>query len=187
MTYSTCSRHLKGAGHTNPTGVRVAVAVRAVASPSGAVLLALRLQRPIARQGTSRRLRNRGFGRACEHVDGSSGSRSSKALLGEDRTKRCLRGDDRGSHCHEGEIRHGDGIQGFWDERGGVDDSRGVLKDGLYLEGSGRGAARRNGGFRSCGDAVVCACESDAPNEDGSEPERECNDPCDQDAFLAEQ
>ena len=190
-TYSTCSRHLKGKGHTNPTGVRVAVAVRAMASPSGAVPLALRLQRPVARQGTSRRLRNRGCGRACEHVDGRRGSRSSKALLDEDRTKRCLRGDDRGrhSHCHEGEIRHDNGIRGggFWDVRGGVDDSRGVLKDSVYFEGSGGGAAHRNGGVWSSGDTIVCACESDAPNEDGSETERECNDPCDQDAFLAEQ
>jgi hypothetical protein len=113
-------------------GLRVSVAVRAVARPSGAVLIALRLGRPIARRGASRRIRNRGRGRACEHVDGSSGSRSGKALLGEDRTKRCLRGDDRGrhSHCDGGEIRD----EEFRDVRGGVDDSRGVLKDGLDIE-----------------------------------------------------
>jgi hypothetical protein len=163
-------------------GVRVGVAVRAVARPSGAVLLALRLRWPIARRGTSRRIRNRGRGRACEHVDGSSGSRSSKALLGESRTKRCLRGDDHGrhSHCHGGEIRD----EEFRDVRGGVDDSCAVLKDGLYFEESGGGAAHRGGGFRSRDDVVVCACDSDAPDDDASETERECDGHCDQDALL---
>jgi hypothetical protein len=181
-TQHVCLQHLEGAGHTNPMSVRVAVAVRAVARPSGAALLALRFQRPIARHGTSRQIRNRGRGRACEHVDGSSGSRSSKALLGENRTKRCLRGDDRGrdSHCHGGEIRD----EEFRNVRGGVDDSCGVLKDGLYFEGSGGGAAHRAGGFRSRDDVVVCACESDGPDDDASETERKCDGHCDPDALL---
>jgi hypothetical protein len=68
--------------------------------------------------------------------------------------------------------------------RGGVDNSRGVLKDDLNFEGSCGGAAHREGGFWNRDITVVCACVSGDTDDEDDETERDCDAHCGEDARL---